>query len=123
MNDLLVSIIITLILISHLVALIIGYKMQKTSLIISYLNTITVIGVSAFWAITIPNIKQHNFEFRELLVIFLETCILIFALYSIIGFHNKAYVKVINFIGFGVHLLTTIIMFYYMFAFKYDKLF
>ncbi len=123
MNDLLVSIIITLILISHLVALIIGYKMQKTSLIISYLNTITVIGVSAFWAITIPNIKQHNFEFRELLVICLETCILIFALYSIIGFHNKAYVKVINFIGFGVHLLTTIIMFYYMFAFKFDKLF
>jgi len=123
MNDLLVSIIITLILICHLVALIIGYKMQKTSLIISYLNTVTVIGVSAFWVITIPNIKQHNFEFRELLVIFLESCILIFALYSITGFHNKAYVKVINFIGFGVHLLTTIAMFYYMFAFKYDKLF
>ncbi|REH45865.1 hypothetical protein C7448_109118 [Tenacibaculum gallaicum] len=123
MNDLHVSTIITIILICHLAAITIGYKKQKTTLIISYLNTVTVIGIFVFWAITSPNIKQHNFEFRELLVICLETCILIFAFYSIIGFHNKAFVKVINFIGFGIHLLATIGMFYYMFAFKFDKLF
>lgn len=123
MNDLHVSTIITIILICHLAAITIGYKMQKTTLIISYLNMVTVIGIFVFWVITSPNIKQHNFEFRELLVICLETCILIFAFYSIIGYHNKAYVKIINFIGFGIHLLATIRIFYYMFAFKFDKLF
>ncbi|TXD85481.1 hypothetical protein ESY86_02420 [Subsaximicrobium wynnwilliamsii] len=123
MNDICVSTAITIILISHLAAIAIGYKMQKTTLIISYLNTVIVIGIFVFWAITSPNLKQHNFELRELLVICLEACILIFAFYAIIGFHNKTYVKVINFIGFGNHLLATTGMLYYMLAFKFDRLF
>ncbi|SDH90918.1 hypothetical protein SAMN04489796_105136 [Winogradskyella thalassocola] len=82
-----------------------------------------VIGIFVFWAITIPNIKEHNFEFRELVFIGLEACILLFALYAIFGFYNKMPVKVINSIGFGLHLLATIGLLYYMLAFKFDRLF
>lgn len=123
MNDIYLSTAITIILICHLAAITIGYKMQKTTLIISYLNMVIVIGVFVFWGITEPDIKQHNFKFRELLVICLEACILIFALYSIIGFHNKIYVKIINYIAFANHLLVTTGMLYYMLAFKFNKLF
>ena len=82
-----------------------------------------VFGIFVFWAITIPSLKQHHFEFRELLVIGLEVALIIFAFYAIFGFHNKTYVKAINYIGFGIHLLATIAILYYMLAFKFDRLF
>lgn len=123
MNDINVSTAVIIILICHLAAIIVGYKMQKTTLLISYLNAVIVIGLFIFWAINVLNIKQHNFEFRELFVIGLEACILIFALYFISGFHNKTYVKVINYIGFGIHLLATTGMLYYISTFKFDRLF
>nr|WP_321231109.1 hypothetical protein [uncultured Psychroserpens sp.] len=123
MNDINIIIAMIIVLICHLASIIVGYKMQKTALIISYLNTIIAIGVFIFWIISSLNIKQHNFEFRELFVIGLEACIFIFALYSIIGFHKKTYVKIINYIGFGIHLLVTVGMLYYILAFKFDRLF
>ncbi len=75
MNDVPVSAIIIIVLICTIAAITIGYKIQKTTLIISYLNTVTVIGIFCFFAFTSPSIKQYNFEFRELLVICMETCI------------------------------------------------
>ncbi len=123
MNDINVSTAMIIILICHFAAITIGYKMQKTTLLISYLNAVIVIGIFIFWVINSLNIKQHNFEFRELFVICLEACILIFALYSIIGFQNKTYAKVINYIGFGIHLLATTAMLYYISTFKFDRLF
>ena len=82
-----------------------------------------MIGIFIFWAINNLNIQQHNLEFRELVLICLEACILIYALYSIIGFHTKIYVKVINYIGFGIHLLFTSGMLYYISTFKFNKLY
>lgn len=123
MNDIVVSIIMIIILSCHLAVLIIGYKTRKITLKISYLNALFVIGIFIFWAINSLNKKQYNFEMNELFVICLEACFLIFALYSIIGFHNKTYVKVINSIGFGIHLLATTGMLYYISIFKFDRLF
>ncbi|WP_152487207.1 hypothetical protein [Winogradskyella psychrotolerans] len=123
MNDTYINTTLIIILICHLVAIIVAYKKGKSTLIIPYLNMVMVIGIFVFWAITIPDIKEHNFEFRELVVIGLETCILIFAFYAIFGFYNKMPVKVINSIGFGLHLLATIGLLYYMLAFKFDSLF
>jgi hypothetical protein len=114
---------LTLILICHIVAIPIGYKIKKTTLLVSYLNTVIVIIMFIFWAINSVTIKQHNFELRELFVIGLEACILILALYSSIGFHYKTYVKVINYISFGIHLLATTGLLYYMSSFNFDKLF
>lgn len=76
-----------------------------------------------FWVIDTMKIKQHQFQFRELFVLWLEACILIFALYSIIGFHNKTYVKIINHIGFWFHILATIGMLIFMSTFKINRLF
>ncbi len=123
MNDVYLTTILTITLICHISAIIIGYKIKKTTLTISYLNAVTVIGVFVILAVSSPNITQHRFEIRELLVIGLESCILIFAFYFVLGFRNKIYVRVINFIGFGIHLLATTGMFYYMFTFEFDKLF
>ncbi|QCX38442.1 hypothetical protein FF125_08365 [Aureibaculum algae] len=69
------------------------------------------------------NIKQHNFELRALFGIGMEACILIVALYAIKGFYKKTYVKVINYIGFAIHLLATTGMLYYITTFKFDRLF
>lgn len=123
MNDINVRTALIIILICNVVTITIGYKMRKTSLLISYLNAVIVTSIFVFWAINSLNIKQHSFEFRELVVIGLEACILIVALYAIRGPHNKAYVKVINYIGFGIHLLATTGMLYYISTFKFDRLF
>tara|TARA_R110002049_G_scaffold47596_2_gene137261 strand:+ start:459146 stop:459301 length:156 start_codon:yes stop_codon:yes gene_type:complete len=49
--------------------------------------------------------------------------ILIGALYGIGGFNNKTAVKAINYMGFGIHLLATLGMLYYMATFKLNRLF
>jgi len=123
MKDIYVSTAMIVLLICQLATIAIGYKMQKTTLLISYLNAVIAISIFIFWAINSLPLKQHNLEFRELVVICLEACILIFALYSIIGFHNKTYVKIINYIGFVIHLLSTAGMLYFILTFKFNKLF
>ena len=121
MNDTSVSLVMVMIFFCHLATIIIGYKIKKIILSISYLNMIFVIGFLIMGANDILNIKQ--FQFRELVVLSIEVCILIFAIYSIIGFHNKTYVKVINHIGFWLHILATTGMLIFMFSFKLDHLF
>ena len=123
MSDVSISNTMIVILICHFAVLIIGYKMRKTMVLISYINAVMVIGIFVFWTINSLPIKQPNFEFRELFVIGLEVCILIFALYSIIGFYNKTLVKAVNYIGFGFHLLATTGMLYYLATFKLNRLF
>ncbi|WP_418636215.1 hypothetical protein [Winogradskyella sp.] len=123
MIDTYINTTLIIILICHLAAIIVAYKKRKSTLIIPYLNMVMVIGIFVFWTTTIPNIKEHHFEFREIVVIGLEACILLFALCAIFGFFNKTYVKVLNAIGFGLHLLTTIGLLYYMLAFKFDSLY
>ncbi|MFT4847534.1 MAG: hypothetical protein ACI83B_000053 [Sediminicola sp.] len=123
MNDTTVNLAIVIILICHLVCITIGYKMEKTTLFISYLNAIVVIGILIFWVNKNLYIQEHYFEFRESCALCLEACILTFALYSIIGFHNNTYVKVINYIGFGLHLLATTGMLIFMTVFKMNRLF
>lgn len=114
--------VLILVFIFHLAAIIIGYKMQKTTLLISYLNAMLVISMFIYWVLKNLNIQEHNFELRESYALFTEACILIFALYSIMGFHNST-LKVINYIGFGIHLLVTIGMYIFISLFKINKLF
>lgn len=123
MNDTTVRVIMVIILICHLVTITIGYKIKKTTLSISYLNAIFVIGILAFFVIDTQNIAQHPFEFREVFVLGLEASILIFALYAIMGFYNKTYVKVINYIGFWFHTLAIASMLVFMFTFKLERLY
>lgn len=123
MNDIFASITMVLILGCHVAAVLIGYKKQKTTLIISYLNAVIIIGFLIFGIINILNAKQHNFDFIELSVISVEVCILVAALYSISGFYSKTAVKVINYIGFGFHFLVTIGVLYFILTFKLDTLF
>tara|TARA_R110000868_G_scaffold45958_5_gene152207 strand:+ start:16287 stop:16679 length:393 start_codon:yes stop_codon:yes gene_type:complete len=123
MNDTYISIALILILICHLAAFIIGYKMHKTTLIISYINAIVVLGILIFWVNKNLNIQQHHFEFREALALCLEACILIFALFYIVGFHMNSYIKVINYIGFALHLLATIGLLIFILVFKFNRLF
>ncbi|MBF8150801.1 hypothetical protein ITJ86_12890 [Winogradskyella sp. F6397] len=123
MNDTHIITVLIIIIICHIAAIIVTYKKKKSALIIPYLNMAIVIGILGFGTITIPNIKAHHFELIELIVIGFESCILLFAFFAIFDVFNKTYVKVVNFIGFGLHLLATIGLFYYMVAFKFDSLY
>lgn len=123
MNDTTITSAIIFIIICHIAILAIGYKMQKTTVFISYLNAVIALGVFVFWAIDSFTLKQPTLEIRTIIVLCLEACILLFALYSILGFHTKTYVKVIHYIGFAMHLLATIGILYFMLTFKFNKLY
>lgn len=123
MNNAIINTITIIVLFFHLIALFIGYKTQKTALITSYTNVITVIDILVFWSINYLNTKQYHFNFYELIILCLELCFLVFALFTIISGSSKVYIKIINYLIFGVHLLATIIMLLYMLAFKFSKLF
>ncbi|MCK0157901.1 hypothetical protein MWU65_11960 [Cellulophaga sp. F20128] len=123
LNDLTVSTILIVVLICHLATLIVGYKKQRTSVFISYLNAVMGVGLIVFWAIDGLTVKPHTLEVSELVVLGLEVCIILFALYTIFSRHTKTYIKAINYIGFGMHVLATSGMLYFLTTFKLDKLF
>ena len=110
------------ILICQIATLLIGIKISKTQVVVSYLNAIVVIGILIFWVSQNLNLQQHYFEFREAFVLCLEACILIFALYSILGFQNNT-LKTINYIGFALHLLAAVGLLVFILTFKITKLF
>ncbi|MFT6966585.1 MAG: hypothetical protein ACJAT1_001805 [Marivirga sp.] len=118
-----IHIILAIVIIFHLVALIVGYKIQKTTLLISYLNVIAVIGVLVYWINKNLTIQQHYFELREAFALCLEACVLIFALYFIIGFQNTVYIKSVNYVAFGLHLLIAIGLLLFISLFKFNRLF
>lgn len=97
-------------------------KTPKAMLLISYLNAIVALCVILYWVVKNLTIQQHYFEFREAFVLCLEACILIFALYGILGFQSIT-LKVINYVAFGLHLLAAIGILYFMLTFKMNRLF
>ena len=120
MSDIIVSILMIIILSCHITAIIIGYKKQNITLIVSYLNLAIAVSFLFFWGI---NVNQYNIEFVELALMCLEACIIISALFYINKFNTKTMVKVVNYIGFGIHLLVTTGMLYYILTFKFSTLF
>ncbi|MFD1016186.1 hypothetical protein [Winogradskyella rapida] len=123
MTDSLLSLLLIIVLCGHFVGLILGYKRRKTTLTLAYVNAIFVVLSFVFWAITSWNNNLYNIAIYEGLLICFEACILSFALYSIKGFEDKTYVKIINSIGFGIHVLAIMAMLYYIRLFKFDQLF
>jgi len=123
MNDLNISILLTIILACHLAILIWGYKTRKTPLLIAYFNAAFMIGMLVFRTLKSLKSKQYTFDLTELSIIGLEVVILIFALFYIYSLRNKGYVKVINYIGFGIHLLATTGLLLYISFFKFSRLY
>lgn len=122
MNKTIMSLVIVLILIFHLVAMILDYKIGKTFFYISCLNMIVAASILVLWAVKNLSIQQHYLEFREICALYLEACIFIFAFYSVIGFYNNI-LKVINYIGFGLHFLALLGILIFILLFKINKLF
>ncbi|MEP5255475.1 MAG: hypothetical protein ABJQ39_10490 [Winogradskyella arenosi] len=123
MTDSLLSLLLIIVLCGHFVGLILGYKRRKTTLMLAYVNAVFVVLIFIFWAITSWNNNHYNVAIYEGLLICFEAFILSFALYSIKGFDYKTHVKIINSIGFGIHVLAIMAMLYYIRLFKFDQLF
>jgi predicted transporter len=123
MSNTFLSLVIVGILICHLVAVVVGYKILKTTVLMSYVNAVVAISVFIFWTNKNLSIEQHYFDIREAFALGFEVCILIFALYSIAGYHHNTYVKVLNYIGFGLHVLVAIGMLLYILTFQMNTLF
>ncbi|WP_282148942.1 hypothetical protein [Algibacter lectus] len=123
MTDTTVIIALVIILICHLAAISIGYKTKKIVLSIAYVNAVFVIGMLIFWVVDTVNIKTHHFETREWFVLGFEVCVLLCAISSITKFYNKTFVKILNYIGFWLHVLALVGMLVFMWWFKLERLF
>ncbi|GAL64190.1 hypothetical protein [Algibacter lectus] len=123
MTDTTVIIALVIILICHLAAISIGYKTKKITLSIAYVNAVFVIGMLIFWVVDTVNIKTHHFETREWFVLGFEVCVLLCAISSITKFYNKTFVKILNYIGFWLHVLALVGMLVFMWWFKLERLY
>ncbi|SFD60894.1 hypothetical protein SAMN04489722_11324 [Algibacter lectus] len=123
MTDTTVIIALVIILICHLAAISIGYKTKKIALSIAYVNAVFVIGMLIFWVVDTVNIKTHHFETREWFVLGFEVCVLLCAISSITKFYNKTFVKILNYIGFWLHVLALVGMLVFMWWFKLERLY
>jgi hypothetical protein len=122
-QDMWINFAIVLIMLCHILAILIGYKIQKTVILTAYINAIVVISLLIYWVNKNLHIQQHYFEWREAFVLCAEACLIISAIYAIIGFHEIIIVKWMNYFGFGLHFLALIAMLIFMVTFKMERLF
>ena len=122
-SDQWINLAVFFLIIIHLSVWIIGYKTHKLCSLITWLNLVVGSSVFFYWIQHEISITQHIFEVREMLVLSLEVILIGCALYSLVTHQWNAWLKIIQYIFFGIHLIILIIFLIFMLTFKMNKLF
>ena len=122
-SDQWINLAVVFLIVIHLSVWIIGYKTHKLCSLITWLNLVVGLSVFFYWIQHEISITQHIFEVREMLVLSLEVILIGCALYSLVTHQWNAWLKIIQYFFFGIHLIILISFLIFMLTFKMNKLF
>ena len=106
----------------YLSILVIGNLTGRFSYLSAFLNAVTGTSIILYWAIKQIQIDQHIIETRELIVLFFEVLIVAGAVYYVVGNQKYNWLRVMQWIFFGIHLTALLLGLIFMFTFKINKL-
>jgi hypothetical protein len=122
-SDLWINIAIVALIVIHLLVWVIGYKTNKLYSCITWLNLLAGLSVCFYWVQHEIKITQHSFEAREMWVLSLEVALVGGALFSLATHQYNIFLKIIQYLFFGVHLTILIGFLFFMLTFKMNRLF
>ena len=106
----------------HVSILIIGLVTRELSYLTTLLNLAAALSIILYWAQKQLRIRQHTLELREIIVLCLETAVIGCALYSITTKQWDTWLRIIQYIVFGIHLSAILFLFVFMLTFKIKRL-
>jgi hypothetical protein len=122
-SDKQVIVIISLIIVAYILTWITGVLKHQVAYYFSFLNAATALGLIVYWVQKQLSITQHFFEGREIAVLCLEGLVAGIAVYCILTRPGMQWVKVIQYIAFGLHFTVLVLFLVFMLTFKMNKLF
>jgi len=122
-SDKQVILIITLLLVAYVLTWITGSLKHQLAYYFSFLNAATALGVIIYWILQQFSITQHYFEVREIALLCLEGLVVGIAIYYILARPGVPWLKVAQYVVFGLHLTVGVLFLVFMLTFKMNKLF
>ena len=117
-----VIIIIVLIILIHLSIWIVGSASGKLQYLITILNLLSASSIILYWIQKQLRITQHIFELREILGLTFELSIVCIAAYSLSKDTSINWIRIFQYIIFGIHFTALILFLIFMLTFKLNKL-
>ena len=117
-----VIIIVVAILVLHIAVWATGYRINKLSLFIAAVNLLAGFSLIMYWAVKQLRITQHHFELREAVVLGFEVIVVACAMYEITVSQRSNFLKIMQYIFFGIHFTVLIAALIFLLTFKMNKL-
>jgi hypothetical protein len=100
----------------------IGYRTHKLNLFTAAVNLLTGSFIIIYWVVKQLRITQHHFELREFMALGLEAILIGCAIYTIIAGQKINWLKVTQYVFFGIHFTILIAALIFLLTFKMNKL-
>jgi len=121
-SDQWVVITIVLLILLHLSIFAIGYFTARLSYLAAVLNLAAGVSIILYWAIRQLQIEQHIIEPREIIVLLFETVVGGAAVFFIVSNQRDSWLRIMQWLFFGIHLTALVLGLIFMLTFKMNKL-
>ncbi|MCW3116077.1 MAG: hypothetical protein JWM28_159, partial [Chitinophagaceae bacterium] len=96
---------------------------NKLPFYIVFINLLAGLSVIIYWIQKQIRITQHSIEFREMIFLVIESLIVGISVYYILSSPLNHWIKVVQYIIFGLHWILTLLALAFMLTFRIKRLF
>ena len=122
-SDQWVNVMLAILILIHVSILIIGLVIHKLPVLIPLLNIAVAFSIIIYWIQKQLRIEQHFNDMREMIVLGMEVIVIATAVYFINTLHRDQWLKVMQYVIFGIHLICLLLFLIFMLTFKMKRLF
>ena len=122
-TDQFVKLVLGLCIIIHFAVFILAFTSKRFLQFVSLLNGTVAFSLLFYWIRKQAIINQHFFDIKEITVVLAELTLLVVSIFSIFKHTDQQWVKVIQYVFFGLHIVALILFTCFMLFFKMNKLF
>jgi hypothetical protein len=121
-SDQCIIVFLVLLILLYLATWVIGYRNYKLAVLIPFLNLAAAFSLIAYWTVNQIKITQHIIDGREITVLIFELLIIGCAAYNMAVGYRYNWLRLIQYVFFGLHLAILLVAIVFMLTFKINKL-
>ena len=121
-SDQWVNVVLVVLITIHLSILIIGMVIHKLPVLIPSLNMLVAFAVIIYWIQKQLRLQQHFIDMQEVIMLGAEIVVIATVIYFIKTSNRDYWLKVMQYIFFGIHLTIFVLFLIFMFTFKIKRL-
>lgn len=118
-----VGVVLIILILAYGSVLIAGSVSHRLSFLTSLVNLFTGLSVIIYWLQKQIKIKQHRIESREIIVLIIEMLLIVSAAYIMITQQWHHWLRMVQYVFFGIHLIILLFFLVFILTFKIKKLF